>query len=369
MNVIVCGIVLIAILFSQNSFSYPDLSRHGYTNCTACHLSPSGGGLLTSYGRELSKEVLSTWGKDGEQYFAYGKISHDENVLLGAYIRGLQAYREDENKKDARFILMQADIEAGYDSLKWAVAASLGRQEIRAGQSSEGRLFTRRFYALYRPDEKWNLRVGKFLRFYGLNDPNHYMYVRKDLNFGFDTETYNVEASFLGDNWNFYFTYSDGNLARDKYAMLKDQGGTVSMSYFFLDKEKVGLSLYHGEDETNRRWVFGPSAILSFSSKWFLLAEFDWQSKDLKSTQGYQQGYVTSSRLNYEWIQGLISFVSYDKKFLNQDDANTEQQSYGVGMQFFPRPHLEAIATWQKEEVIASRAKSDLVWLLLHFYL
>jgi hypothetical protein len=38
------------------------LSRQ-YVRCTGCHFSPTGGGLLTPYGRSLSREELSTFGK------------------------------------------------------------------------------------------------------------------------------------------------------------------------------------------------------------------------------------------------------------------------------------------------------------------
>src|SRR5258706_11863895 len=36
-----------------------------YTRCTACHYSPTGGGLLTPYGRLLSHRELSTTGATG----------------------------------------------------------------------------------------------------------------------------------------------------------------------------------------------------------------------------------------------------------------------------------------------------------------
>ena len=58
-----------------------------YTRCTACHYSPTGGGLLTPYGRLLSHRELSTTGgtadapaagaedaPHGEQAFLYGAL-------------------------------------------------------------------------------------------------------------------------------------------------------------------------------------------------------------------------------------------------------------------------------------------------------
>lgn len=360
---------LLLVLLPFRAFGYAELSRHGYTNCTSCHLSPAGGGLLTPYGRELSKELLSTWARDGEQYFAYGKISHDEKLLLGAFFRGLQAHREDRNTKVGRAILMQADAEAGYNGEKWAAAASVGRQEVRSGFNSEGRLFSRRHYVLYRPTDVVNVRVGKFLRFYGLNDPNHNLYVRRDTSFGFDTETYNAELSYLGENISAYLTYLRGSFGKDQYSRLTENAGTASLSYFFFENQKIGASIYVGEDGLAERTIAGPWLILEVMPKLFILSEFDQQYKKIKSTQVKQKGYVTSHRLNYEWIQGLIPFLSYDRRDLNSTDPSQEQQSYGLGIQFFPRPHWEIVGSWQKEILLQSKSQSDLYWLMVHFYL
>ena len=53
-----CG-ALFVFLFTQNVSAFPEMIRHGYINCNACHVSPAGGGLLTAYGRTISKELLS----------------------------------------------------------------------------------------------------------------------------------------------------------------------------------------------------------------------------------------------------------------------------------------------------------------------
>lgn len=353
------------IFFAQGLFAYPELARHGYTNCTSCHLSPSGGGLMTPYGRELSKEILSTWGAKDEQYFAYGKIKTDEKVLLGAFIRGLQVREDNPQEIEARTILMQADAEAAYNAEKWAIDISAGRQEIgRGGSDAEGRFFSRRYFLLYRPSEQINVRAGKFLRFFGLNDPNHNLYVRRDLNFGYDTETENLELSYLGDNWSSYLTFIDGSLNKDQYTYLKDRAVTFSTSYFFQEKNKIGISLYQGEEDLSKRSIAGAWLIYAWTPAVFLMSEFDWQNKTTKATDTSQSGYVTSHRLNYEFKKGIIPFLQYERSDL-ASNSDLARQSYGLGLQFFPRPHIELVGTWQKEE----NPTTDLLWLLVHFYL
>ena len=56
-----------------------------YPRCTACHYSPSGGGLLTSYGRSLSREEISTFGRRGAAGASSTEASRsEESFLFGA---------------------------------------------------------------------------------------------------------------------------------------------------------------------------------------------------------------------------------------------------------------------------------------------
>lgn len=362
---------LALFLVPSAAFAYPELSRHGYTNCTTCHVSPSGGGLLTAYGRELSKEVLSSWAKDGEQYFAYDafkSLGQNEKVLLGGYFRSVEAVRDSAATQVGRFIVMQADLEGGYNGEKFAVVGSVGRQELRSGLVSTSRAFSRRHYVLARLGEQHNLRVGKFLHFYGTNDPNHNLFVRRDTQMGFDTESYNAEYSWLGDKFAFYLTGLFGSLGDDKNQS-QEKGVSASVSAFLAEKQKLGLSYQKSHDNLQERSIGGPWLILSITKPLFLLSELDYQSKLVRTSAQRQEGYVNSNKLNFEWMQGLISFVTYERKYLNRFDQLSRQQSYGTGIQFFPRPHFELIGAWQKDTVLATRTSSDLYWLMLHFYL
>jgi hypothetical protein len=362
---------LLCLFVSVSAYGFPELSRHGYSNCTACHLSPAGGGALTLYGRELSKELLSHSGAKGEQYFAYNaipSISKNEKVLLSAYIRGLQVLRDNNSMSEARIIPMQADAEAAYNAKDWAVLGSIGRQEIRSGLESKGHLFSRRHYLLIRPDKKQNIRVGKFLKSVGLGDPNHYSFVRKDLNFDFDTESYNIEYSYLSDKWNFFATYIT-DLKTDNYFRHLEKGLALNSSFNILEKNKLGFSFYHGSDSRNQRNILGSWGIVSFSKQLFLMSEVDFQFQKRNEESKTRKGHVMSHRLSYEIIKGVIPFVSLDQKYLDFSNKQTELHSIGIGGQFYPRPHFELVAAIQREERIGNTLKDNLYWIMGQFYL
>lgn len=364
-------LIYITVLFPTLVQAYTELSRHGYVNCTSCHLSPSGGGLLTPYGRELSRAIVSKWGAKNEQYFAYNSIpqlSKSEKILVGGFIRGLQSYRTDKNVSEARAILMQADADMAYNSNKWALLGSIGRQELRKGLESHSRMFSRRHYGIYRFDNKNSLRVGKFLKSYGLNDPNHQLFVRRYLNFGFDTESYNLEYSYLGESFSAYITNSF-DILDDSYSTNKEKGITASVSWFFAEKQKIGLSFFNGSELLARRNTFGIWGIFSLHPKVFTLHEVDLQNKKIKLTDKLQKGFVTSNKFNYEFSQGLIAFFNYDLANLNPTSITSKKNSYGFGLQAFPRPHFEIISSWQKETIMNLNSNSDLFSLMLHIYI
>ena len=79
--------LIAATLLASTAWAEPTFLAKQYTRCTPCHYSPTGGGLLTPYGRLLSHRDLSTTGgtatapasgaeddPHGEQAFLYGAL-------------------------------------------------------------------------------------------------------------------------------------------------------------------------------------------------------------------------------------------------------------------------------------------------------
>jgi hypothetical protein len=352
-----------------SAWSYPEMVRYGYPNCTACHVSPAGGGVLNQYGRELSKEVLSTWGAKGEQYFAYGLVKTPENINLQGYVRLLQLQRETPSIKEARTIIMQADLEGSYRFKNITAVATVGRQEKQVNGEKVVQPISRRHYLLWQPTEKINFRAGKFSRYFGLNTPYHTSYVYRDLGFGQDTETYNLEFSYLKDNLTFFYTAGLGTFD-DKTSNATEKAHTASVQYSFLKRQKVGATYYRGKDETQKRDVVGPWFILSYDKDLFVMSEFFYQDKYNTSAKNRSKGYVNTNRFNYQVFKGFIPFVTFEAAQTDWTTDTSKRQSYGAGLQFFPRPHIELMATYQKDRYyIDDGYFSDLYWLMFNYYL
>src|SRR5438445_12584521 len=85
-------------LFSTAAGASPSMIRNGYTQCATCHTDPSGGTLLTPYGRAQSELLLSSrWGaaKDAEtaatSKFLLGLVDPPDSLTRGGWVP--QGYR------------------------------------------------------------------------------------------------------------------------------------------------------------------------------------------------------------------------------------------------------------------------------------
>src|SRR6202030_171276 len=85
------------------------------------------GGILTPYGRQLSREILSTWGVDGEEAFAYGIVHPPDWLNFGGDVRTLNLWNRGTPQNTSQFILMQADLETAITYKQFYVDGTFGR--------------------------------------------------------------------------------------------------------------------------------------------------------------------------------------------------------------------------------------------------
>ena len=182
------------------------LSRQ-YARCTACHYSPTGGGLLTPYGRSLTREELSTMGRGHAKSSAPGQTG-EEAFLWGVLGRGLGGINAGIDLRpahlDVRFpggkmtrnFVMNADVMAAYQVKEWTVYGELGRQPLSSGT----RVDSWEHWVRYQSQKGLGLRAGRFLPAYGIRFADHTAFNRQPL--GLDTfdQIYALELSHTNDH-------------------------------------------------------------------------------------------------------------------------------------------------------------------------
>lgn len=353
-------------VFSSIIFGYSENIRQGYVNCTACHISPNGGGILTAYGRSLSREIISTWGAEKETRFMY-VVDPPEWLQLGGNVRFIQTQIDTPVYRQARFITMQADVEAGATYNKFQFVATLGKSNIENPPSFTDALVSRRHYALYKINDDMNVRAGRFFPAFGLLVSDHTLATRRGLGFDQGNETYNAEFSYLGETFDTFVTAIVGR--PDKPELKRERGFALRGARNFNETYKVGAGYYYGHNEVGDRHLVGPYGILGFRKNLFALVELDLV-KSSPGSRASTTGVAHYGRLNYEFFKGAHVYLTEDIYKGDLSDPSTTVTSFGIGAQWFPRPHLEVVAQYQKTKIWAVDPANynDYIWLQLHFY-
>ncbi|HEX9185959.1 MAG TPA: hypothetical protein VGB87_02725 [Vicinamibacteria bacterium] len=178
------------------------LSRQ-YTRCTSCHYSPTGGGLLTPYGRSLSREELSTFGRSSsagpagrEHEFLFGATRDAlRPVTAGIDLRPSHLDVRSPGYADKRDFLMNAELAVAMQRGGLTLYGSVGRQP----RGDETRVASFEHWASYRTASGLGVRAGRFLPAYGVKLADHTAFTRSTLGLDNDRQVYGLELSFTGD--------------------------------------------------------------------------------------------------------------------------------------------------------------------------
>lgn len=379
------GLLLLAIFAASSAFAFPENVRHGYTNCVTCHVSPTGGGILTEYGRELSKELQSTWSAGNEQRFLY--FYDMENPVtqwlnLGGDIRDAQVFIETPYNKSARFIRMQADLEMAVSYKRFTADATYGFDgnaprdlTVFSGSPEQFNLpwasgISRRHYLMAHLTDELALRAGRFNMAYGINTPEHVISIKRGLGWDEGSETYNLEGSWIAQKWNVYATAVFGRPDDEVINQTREKGAAVQVSRSLGENYKIGANVFKGTNIVHDRIVAGAFGDLGFTQSIYLLTELDWQQTTSKIDQYVTTGMVNYQKLGWEFYKGFHLFGT--EEFTQSDFSNGQSIShtYGFGIQMFPRPHFEILSFWEKTQDLSQYPHwDDWICVMGHYYL
>lgn len=365
-NAVFVVISSLFILIPQKSNAFPDMIRHGYTNCTACHISPSGGGVLNAYGRNLSKDLISTWSYDKEELPLHGLVDTtkiDDWLAFGGDVRNVQVHQENEQIRRGSWIKMQAGAEIAVVQPKWALVSFIGQYISK----DEWQAYSPRYYALWTPIEKLYFKVGRFLPNYGINFSDHILSIRGPLQLGYGQEKNSAEVYWLGESWIFSGAY----YKTPEQLSANNQTGVVgTASYAFWDKNKVGVQALSEKDDIQKRLIYGLNASLSWTKDFYTLVEVDQQVVSQNSGSSADvKGIYAHHRTGYEVYKGVNLIFLNDYYQTNVEQSKTKDYKYGPGVQWTPRPHWDLQAFWTRQQKGTLENEGDYAWLVLHYYL
>jgi hypothetical protein len=332
----------------DNAHAYAWMIRHDYTACGSCHADPSGGELLTHYGRVTSDLVLRTqYGskeaeegekKDEKAEFEgpptgvfWGALDLPKSLLLSGAYRNMYLIRPSEEKVFTFIPVMQADLYGQFKAGPVSVGGSVGIAKVPVGSpharaaqvtgNQEGgmNLISRTHYVGVDAGSKVMIRAGRLNLPFGVRIPEHTMWVREatrtdresdqqhGLAFSYVGENLRMEVMGIAGNYQTKLTpggeYADlnpGSVHERGYSMFLEgiagtnfaAGVSSKVTYAKLDRvtfERKALRQAHGI--MMRYAPFHSFSILS--------------EADVLFRSNANAGYVGFVQADYEPLQGL----------------------------------------------------------------
>jgi hypothetical protein len=331
--------VIVVLLGTRRASAYPWMIKHGYTACGTCHADPSGGELLTAYGRVISDEILRTHFKkkpdsqegtasapatEGHEYYQqfFGAFGTPESLLLGGSVRVASLYRDTDTDK-FRIFPMQVDLQGEYTFLdRLHVGGSLGVAKVAVGspharaaqittnQGNQYNLLSRTHYLRYTfGDGAYSVSAGRLNLPFGIRMSEHVMWVRSEtatdresdqehgaaLNMSFDVGRFEVMA--IAGN----YQLNPDQLRKRGYSAYAElnawPGGVVGLSSLITHAR---ADLLNPGPISDTRQAHGAFLRASLGRGIVLMAEADL----LLHTQT-KPGYVGFAQLDFEPFSGV----------------------------------------------------------------
>lgn len=133
---LVVATLLFTLAVSDRAHAYAWMIRHEYVGCAMCHADPSGGSLLTPYGRAQSEILLRTrWGGGDAEPGMWGEpllglVPLPESVNVGADVRRMSLKTtQGGNEVVSESFFMQADALGQVTFDRFRVNGSIGYAE------------------------------------------------------------------------------------------------------------------------------------------------------------------------------------------------------------------------------------------------
>lgn len=311
-------LLILCSLSASLASAYPQAALiKNYKYCSACHVSPmgGGGGPLNDYGRGMSETFMSTLAREGEAQELFTK-SYDW-LSLGADYRKIEM-----RNPDASFhMLTEGEVALHFKGLTFDYSFGLYGRE----KNPE----SRRHYLMFNPTNKSAIWIGKFMPPWGIMTNDHSLFIKSRLGLARGNEIYGLGGWYATRDMQVYGSVGTRDFTLDSlddgtYQLInrEPQAARVRLSYIGIDQLEIGANWAQLGSETY--WgIFGKSSLIKDQ---YALIEFD-KGDELE---------VIYARLGYFVFRGFDIFYDYQSS-----RSFSETSIRGFGLDWMVAPRLE----------------------------
>ncbi len=362
---------LAAAVLAPAAVAEPMFLSRQYARCTTCHFSPAGGGLLTPYGRMLSRQELSTTGasedgapQDREHEFLFGLLKDGlGEVSAGISLRPSRLRVESGPFTSSRNLVMQADLMLAWRRGPWTVYGEFGRQP----RGDDERWDSFEHWAQYKAEGGFGVRAGRFLPAYGVRFADHSSFNRSALGFENHEQVYAVELSHSSDRRLFQVSVGPGFAESLVEGYDQHAFTATGRAQFDLSPRTavVASGLYRAEaGKSPRNGAVGVALGFAPTPRVSL-----WGQGDLRFLDGAGgQAWVFTGEAAFEvhrgvWLKALPQLRT------DFGDFGGGTLRLGAGLELFPRSHVNVILNWYHDSLRGRDGSADTLLAQLHLYL
>jgi len=395
---LVVGTLGFWLFWSSAAQAYPWMIRHGYTGCNACHADPSGGGLLTPYGRAQGELLLRTRYPSEPKSddagpnagFLFSSVPLPDSLLLGGEIRAAEFHEATPGSPATnQWIWMQADLEGQYSFAdRFRINASVGY--VPQGDLPDAISRAPKDNVISRvhwigvdlgTDKEWTVRAGRMDLPFGIRSVEHTYWVRTAT--GTDVDSTQEDGASVSYNAN--SLRGEAMIIAGNYQVSPDAYRQRGYSAYFewAPNERTGVGVTSIATHAGRDVLLQTPAwrqahgLFGRWSPWFpLVVSTEWDvtgvSQPAQATTPAKNflGLAGMLQADFEVIQGLHLSTTFE--FLDAT-LTSSPPSYGIWgtVWWFLAPHIDVRGDVIDQSLPAAGSRTSATTLLaqIHAYL
>ena len=344
--------------------AYPQYQLSREQTCGACHLSPTGGGLLNDNG-ELTDEDDARWG--GDPTFLHGAAELPEWLHLGGDVRAAAGASDRGGGIGPAAFPMQLEGHVQADRGPISVVADLGFT-IPNEDSPITALWSRSHYVEWHQQDAGEglyARAGRFMPTYGLRLAEHTAYTRRFGGTPLFSEAYGASVGWVTPGAELHVT----GFVHDRWQKsIEDGDGAALHAEKRFGKISVGAQARYAngaEDvrtqggATAKLWLDGPEVLLQAE------AQVVHQTFDAGGKRNQAVAYLMAS-----WFFAHSYFLDVGLGHFDQDVKvpDVDRDTVEVNLHWFPKAHIELVLMGRLQMIALGKGGDNASYGLVQFH-